>query len=1277
MRAPSELSFRAVLAVALIAAGTACGDDPAREPPAARPTARATAPESIPPADTSPSQSPSPSPELDARASAGSCRVAGTVVRDGRPAEATVSLFDAEAPPQRDGTLWIERAVAARPVAPVASAQTSAGAFALDGLAPRTYELRAIADDGAAARVAVALPFEGAMHETTLILESRGPTATLRGRAIAPDGTPFRGLVAARVSGAGSAADARETGADGTFELTFGDAAVAWLVLTLPGRLEVEDGPIALPHEGERVVDLSAADGRVRVRVFDETTAAPIAGAVVGLSSRAPETSSVERTDAQGACVLFAGSESRSLYVRADGYPRAQDIELAPGQDALDVPLAAGPSLRARVVRADDGTPVAGAPVHVREYRQDGVWGDRAAVRTGPDGVAIVSGLLPGGALVFVLGEGWFSEGLEVGRVVGEEYVANGYRPTRPADWLPRSGTLDVVLRVVPGRVVEGRVEGHDGRPVAGATVTVQPAGRLAHLGELEFPTRTVGTAPDGRFRAEGLFASAAHVVTATAPGQPGFASASVEAGGAGEVVLRFEEPHRIEVTVVDAASGAPVAGAEVACAKPQEPAGWGDLTVAVASTGTDGRAELFPVAAGEYDLAASHPERLVAPAQHVKVAADDAVAVVFRLTLGATIRGRAVLPDGTAPRSGSAGVAPEEDDFRRSAFKIMALGTPLAPDGTFEIPGVPPGSHPVRVVAQRGTESFEGRARATAGAPAQEVRLVPVPDPNQPGWPDRPTILLRVLGPAGRPVGRASVAASWADDATSHQSTTFEVVCGEVRLPRAVRGTTVTISGATTLNGIPLDAGTLAAPIPAGASDGHEVRLPPGVALRGTISHEDGTPLPSARVSVHPLRDRDDPFAEARLPAAAEGMTAADGTFEMRGLGPVEYELLVEVPDDCEPLRDVRVHGGRTDVRVTLRRGLQPVIVVLGPGDRPLAGAHVTVEAGAFGFGAQEISATTGADGRAVLPVLPRESEYRLRVGAAEPELSSHFSAWTPVPEEVVRLERLRSVAGTVVDAAGEPIADVDVWCREPDGESPFFGWAHAVSDASGAFRFDRLGGDEVEIVAGNYASSVHFSHGPLSLDDDELAASVASRARVGTEDLRLALASAHLLRVRLVGLAARVDAPEHLPFLRRTARGSTLRSVRTRDPATFLFSGLAPDRTYELWGRMPRHGLLAHATGLRAGPDVEVALEPGIDLAGRFVPPDGASVTGLTVRWSAGALEARVTAAADGTFTIPCLPRVEGTLEAWSYEAGASFHGSAPATPGTPVEAKLVREQ
>jgi len=130
-------------------------------------------------------------------------------------------------------------------------------------------------------------------------------------------------------------------------------------------------------------------------------------------------------------------------------------IELAEGETIGDVVLVLHEpwSIGGRVIRAGDGTPVAGAVVTAASLEK----GEQAASTTGPDGRFLITGVFPGTDTLFVehpdLGRPWFPD-IEIQETLRQD---------------------DVVLKVQQPATVKGRVLFEKGYPYEGIEVRIAP----------------------------------------------------------------------------------------------------------------------------------------------------------------------------------------------------------------------------------------------------------------------------------------------------------------------------------------------------------------------------------------------------------------------------------------------------------------------------------------------------------------------------------------------------------------------------------------------------------------------------------------------------------------------------------------------------------------------------------------------------------------------------------------------------------------------------------
>jgi len=229
---------------------------------------------------------------------------------------------------------------------------------------------------------------------------------------------------------------------------------------------------------------------------------------------------------------------------------------------------------------------------------------------------------------------------------------------------------------------------------------------------------------------------------------------------------------------------------------------------------------------------------------------------------------------------------------------------------------------------------------------------------------------------------------------------------------------------------------------------------------VRGRVVDEAGRPVAAASVNGH----WSSPEFE-RNPDSVRATTDARGEFTLGSIAPGA---------------EVRVSGalgwlGETEVEtvpagggpVTLRLVRRPRIALTGraiePDGKPVADAEVRVRLRTSSQGFDQGGEVTFEDGREVRtaadgtfrtpPEVPSGHQYRVSIKASGREPAE--SGWIVAPASTFpdlalrRSERPRTVAGRVVDTAGRPIADAEVF---QSGDGPRR--TRDTTDAEGRFR-------------------------------------------------------------------------------------------------------------------------------------------------------------------------------------------------------------------------------
>ncbi len=222
--------------------------------------------------------------------------------------------------------------------------------------------------------------------------------------------------------------------------------------------------------------------------------------------------------------------------------PRTVELAARGTLDLGDVRLASALGCVALVRRAEDGGPVEGASVTLLPElvtaelaNEPGRTTVERSARTGADGRALLYGVPPGGYRLRVTATG----------------RASIERPYLQADSGPPHG---FEIRLAAGHALSGRVVTPSGAAIADADVTIAPGPDV--LGG------SARTSTSGEFRLSGLPAGPVRVRVDAKDWSP--VEVEAELPLAGPLVIRVTPAAELAGRVVDARTGAPIAGADV-----------------------------------------------------------------------------------------------------------------------------------------------------------------------------------------------------------------------------------------------------------------------------------------------------------------------------------------------------------------------------------------------------------------------------------------------------------------------------------------------------------------------------------------------------------------------------------------------------------------------------------------------------------------------------------------------------------------------------------------
>lgn len=750
-------------------------------------------------------------------------------------------------------------------------------------------------------------------------------------------------------------------------------------------------------------------------------------------------------------------AEMVDLRVEAEGFAptelRRAEEELT---EPLDIVLRRGAAVAGRAVDPD-GAPLPGVAVRLFEEVEGGFsdWVPREQrdlareTVTGDDGRFLARHLAPG------------AYDLELRLEGRAPRLLPGVEPPEELEEGAALDLGDVVLE--PGTALEGRVVDADGAPVSDAEV------RLDHSAPppgFELENRETTTDAEGRFRLEDL-----------QPGEP--VTVLVDASGflparAPEVVPPTEEPIEIRLEtgvrlfgrVLDP-EGAGVVDAQVRVGIQREGNSWEGSIVPQVETDREGSFEFDALHRGEVVLEVVAKGFIPATVKGWSTASSrDVGPVEVRLEPGATVTGRVLDPVG-APTPGvrvRARYWYEDGERERWVFRGWATS---GRGGRFEVTGLPAGK--TELQALQG--DLEAKREIELRPEGAEVDLVLEPARG---------VLGRVVDPEGRPVAGAQIAIHPVGEPTGprYQSATadvlgrfrLEVEPGDYRLDAHAEGF----------------AHTVLEPLQVGEEPRRnlEIRLRAGAAVYGRITGVEPDELTRVWLSTYIEPGRE----------WIRGRPSFDGRYRLVGLRPGVWTLVAGI-DGRSIRRTVEIVGEEDVIEVDLHfpQGLTLTGIVLRNGS-PLVGASLRLASTEGPPWTSIPSASTGYEGRFRLRGL-EPGVYRLHVQdrqsgwrtEREVELSS---------DREIRVEGWATrVTGQLVDALGEPVANVRVTLRPLTGSGvEFFSPTAASTRADGRFvlpsveegtwRLSAAAGERGSLVTEVTVSGAEMDLGRLELE-------------------------------------------------------------------------------------------------------------------------------------------------------------------------------------------------
>ncbi len=1173
--------------------------------------------------------------ELRERRSRPQPHVTGQVLEGDRRVRARVQLFSRgagrdEARPDVHWTRWALPAEGiGRAVADVDTDEE--GAFEVQGLDEARFLVVARALSGARGwSVADTRPVPRAGARARVVVRVDGGREVLRGRVRTAEGAPWRGFAGVGPEGAAAmppeAFALQATDGEGRFEVPDLPTGPAQVALFEAGRVRYDGRRVSLPHAGELDIVLPSAGPETRCVVRDAETAKPVVGAEVGSGGECALDAIghvwwTAHTDAAGEARLPIGTSG--LLVQAAGYEPRQ-LSTEERSPVVEVRLRALRAVDVLVVEAETKAPVEGALVVAFEMALV----PRRGAHTDRDGRCRLVGLPSAAVAVAVRGGGWCSAELA------------GLPPDGALPWPSSlfveessSGAGSLTREAVRLALVSGTVRDGEGRPVADAAVTV--LARTAPFTIAGEDEPALATGPDGRFEGRALVPGAEYDLEVRAAGQVPTLAGPVRSAAGERVVrdVRLDGGRFVAVRVVDLASRAPVVGARAYASvdlgsRPDRPGPrWCTLS---AATDAGGLARLGPLprltTRIDVEAAGWTGGRNLTP-----VPADAPAEVSLEVALtrqDLRIAGRVRFEDATSPR-----------DVRLTlAQAVPGYSSRVDEQGQFLVEGLTPGEHVLEFRYGDVEEILHSRT-VTAGEAAVEVVL---PPPRHRG------LSFRVLGADGRPIGSCAYVFGIGDGAEWGRAER-----GFARVRPFEGMLFIVFSDAQDEDGRPLDA----APTPVGPLDGDgrtiEVRLRGGRPTAGRVVDEEGRGIEGVTVRAWPLEPptSPDPTLRELSPGNPLAATDASGRFVLHGLDVTLHRVYVDVPKGFAEPASVDVRGGDPDLRLVVPRPTDVVVSVVDPAGRPVVGAVVTRLLGSPGVPTDP----TDAAGHATLTSVSPEVPVALKLSPPKDRADLRGIenvGWRRGDPPIV-LPAAASLGGVVVDEAGAPVRDAEVWAIDADQKE------HSTrSDEGGRFTFLRLPLGPSEVFA--------------MQEERPRLVSRRVRAPAGTGDVRLVLTRGAALRVRVEGGAGPLEDEEVVLHSADGVPADATADLDVRGVATF--EGLEPRASYSLHFAVeePRR-LVALARDVRgdAG-EVILRLEPLGTLVGAVRGAPRGSYVGVSIREHGLSLE--TTARSDGVFALADVPPGPFTIRAECETPTGRLVGTARGSTAARVEIELA---
>jgi carboxypeptidase family protein len=831
----------------------------------------------------------------------------------------------------------------------------------------------------------------------------------------------------------------------------------------------------------------------------------------------------------------------------------------------------------------------------------------------------------------------------------------------RPPLHIRAGETIVRNLRLRRGARLEGFVRAASAG-VAGARIVVR-AGRSAQW--ISDPPTTV-TGADGRYEFAGLDEGRALLVVEkqgmyqrSLPGEWWTALAdrdavpelTVEIPRSGSVRKDLElVPGAVVAGLVEDESGDPLANVRVSAPN----------AAASLPTGVDGAFRVTGVVPGRAIVLTPEREGFVAAANAPVTVTEGRPAedVVVRMHRVPHVRGRVRSRSGVPLEDASVRIANFESDSVWIGLHrwTRETATPVAADGTFELPVVAAHSFVVRASATGHADADSGPIAVVDGRDPYQVDLV---------LEQGRTLVGRVVTHDGAAVAGAEVQVAPHPDlrlsfpladssmqptvwAVSDASGSFRVPCmraGPHDVRAAARGFVSAQAVADPADEAPL-----------------VLVLAPDRAIEGVVQFRGGRPAEGFLVFAAPGFGGQTTFGGLVMDSGLLDVTDPRGRFRIAGLADIPYRLHVGPPETPmgapSNVRRVTVEGvlaGASDVKVLLDEG--GVISGRVTFGRGAAKSAVHLQArppGQFdafaGIDFGDVhELTTQADGSFAFGALG-PGPYDLYVSPPSREWQARVVRGVPVGTTglEVQLERGLSISGSVTDESGRALPSGTILQAVPvDGEPDGAPLPFAAVDDQGRFEIGGVspGGHRLEIAPWTSAG-----RGRVLTTTDAVQAGASGLRLVAVQGGSIAGIVVDESGAPVPGASVRADAAGG-------AGGS--RTVSSGDDGRFEVSGLRSGTVHDITAAASGRVAALAADVAFGRLDLRLVLARGLTASGRVIDSSGAPVRRayLRLRRDADGSRVELRTDAEGRFST-------SSLAAGKYEAETAR----PSTGGTP---------